>query len=132
MLVVSRFTVAEAAGPAFDRSARAALAALAAQPGYGGGRLGRAADDPTAWVITTEWDGVGAYRRALSAYDVKMAATPLLSRARDEPSAYELLYADGPGAPAAGPTRRARDADRVAVGEAAGPEIGTDVGEPDR
>ena len=32
----------------------------------------------------------GAYRRALSAYDVKLDAVPLLSRALDEPSAYEI------------------------------------------
>ncbi len=109
MLVVTRFSVPESDGESFGESARGALAALAARPGYRGGRLGRAADDPTAWVLTTEWDGVGAYRRALSAYEVKVSATPLLSRGCDEPSAYELLYADGPGAPATGPSRRARD-----------------------
>lgn len=107
MLVVTRFTVPEADGQAFDRSAREALAALADQPGYRGGRLGRAADDPTEWVLTTEWAGVGAYRRALSAYAVKMSATLLLSRAHAGPSAFEVLYADGPGAPAARPSSRA-------------------------
>ena len=40
-------------------------------------------------MLTTEWEGPGAYRRALSAYDVKLAAVPTLSRALDEPSAYE-------------------------------------------
>jgi hypothetical protein len=34
---------------------------------------------------------VGSYRRALSAYDVKVTAVPLLSQAIDEPSAYELV-----------------------------------------
>jgi hypothetical protein len=112
MLVVTRFTVAESDGTAFAESARVALAALASQPGYRGGRIGRAADDPTAWVVTTEWDGVGAYRRALSAYAVKISATPLLSRGHDGPSAFELLYADGPGAPATGPSARAAEAGR--------------------
>ncbi|MGI8682251.1 MAG: antibiotic biosynthesis monooxygenase family protein [Mycobacteriales bacterium] len=109
MLVVTRFSVPEGEGESFSQSARTALSALSARPGYRGGRLGRAADDPTAWVLTTEWQGVGAYRRALSAYEVRTAATPLLSRGCDEPSAYEVLYADGPGAPATGPSRRARD-----------------------
>lgn len=112
MLVVTRFTVPEAEGGAFEESARQALSALAAQPGYRGGRLGRAADDPTAWVLTTEWAGVGTYRRALSAYAVKMSATPLLGRAHAEPSAFEILYADGPGAPTAGPSARAGRTDR--------------------
>jgi len=107
VLVVTRFTVPEADGESFGRNARAALAALAGQPGYRGGRLGRAADDPAAWVITTEWEGVGAYRRSLSAYAVKLAAIPLLSRGHDEPSAFELLYADGPGAAVARPSDRA-------------------------
>jgi hypothetical protein len=108
VLVVTRFTVPETDGESFGRSAREALAALADQPGYRGGRLGRAADDPTAWVITTEWAGVGAYRRALSAYAVKMSATPLLSHGHEGPSAFEVLYADGPGAPAGRPSGRAR------------------------
>ncbi|MCU1589644.1 MAG: antibiotic biosynthesis monooxygenase family protein [Frankiales bacterium] len=95
MLVVTRFEVPEADGPAFQEQAQTALAALAARDGYLQGRIGRAADDPTAWVMTTEWVGVGAYRRSLSSYDVKVLATPLLARARDEPSAFEVLVRDG-------------------------------------
>lgn len=104
--------------------ARAALAAFAACPGYLRGRLGRAADDPTAWVLTTEWDGVGAYRRSLSAYDVKVDAAPLLALGRDEPSAFEVLVADD----ASNPTRRAADAARIGIGEAAGPDVPVDLG----
>ncbi len=46
-------------------------------------------------MLTTTWANVGSYRRALSAYDVKMTAVPLLSRAVDEPSAYETVGDDG-------------------------------------
>jgi hypothetical protein len=53
--------------------------------------VGRNLDDPTLWLLTTRWENVGAYRRALSSYDVKLNAVPLLSRAVDEPSAYELV-----------------------------------------
>jgi hypothetical protein len=53
--------------------------------------IGRNLDDPTLWVLTTQWENVGAYRRALSSYDVKLHAVPLLSRAIDEPSAYEVV-----------------------------------------
>ena len=53
--------------------------------------VGRNVDDPTRWVLTTRWEGPGAYRRALSAYDVKVEAWPVLGRAVDEPSAYETL-----------------------------------------
>jgi hypothetical protein len=34
---------------------------------------------------------VGAYRRALGGFDVKVHATPLLAQSLDEPSAYEIL-----------------------------------------
>ena len=120
VLVVTRFDVPEGESADFLPRAQVALAAFAARPGYVRGRIGRAADDPTAWVITTEWTGVGAYRRSLSAYDVKVDAAPLLSLGRDEPSAYELLVSDG-DAPA--PSGRAVDAGRVGVGEASGPAV---------
>lgn len=92
MLVVTRFRVPETDRADFAERARVAVDALAMRPGFLGGRVGRATDDPTAWVVVTEWEGVGAYRRALSAYDVKVHATPLLALAIDEPSGYEVLY----------------------------------------
>jgi len=85
---------ADFVGPAHE-----ALAALAARPGFAAGRLARAYDDPTAWCLVTEWESVGAYRRALSAYDVKLRATPLLARAVPEASAYEPLASAEPGGP---------------------------------
>jgi heme oxygenase (mycobilin-producing) len=95
VLVVSRFVVDEAGD--FVERARAALAALAACPGYVGGRLARAYDEPAHWSIVTEWASVGAYRRALSTYDVRVHATPLLAQSLDEPSAYEVLADVAPG-----------------------------------
>ena len=91
MLVVNRFRVEEEAGPAFLAELRVALEALAGKAGYVDGRIGRNIDDPTLWVLSTRWANVGSYRRALSSYDVKLNAVPLLSRAVDEPSAYELV-----------------------------------------
>ena len=117
MLVVTRFEVPEPDAQAFLPRAQAALAAFAARPGYLRGRIGRAADDPTAWVMTTEWEGVGAYRRSLSSYDVKVDAAPLLSLGRDEASAFEVLVSDE----GTHPSRRAADAGTVSLGEASGP-----------
>ena len=70
-------------------------ALLAAKAGYVAGAVGRNLDDPALWVLETRWANVGSYRRALSAYDVKLGAVPLLSRALDEPSAYEVIGDDG-------------------------------------
>jgi heme-degrading monooxygenase HmoA len=123
VLVVTRFDVPEAQAPAFLPRAAAALAAFAGRPGYVRGRVGRAPDDPTAWVLTTEWEGVGAYRRSLSAYEVKVEAAPLLSLGRDEPSAFEVLHSDE----ASNPSSRAADAARAAVGESSAPAVATDL-----
>jgi quinol monooxygenase YgiN len=117
MLVVLRFEVGAAEEAGFLAEARTALAVLADRPGWRSSRIGRATDDPTSWVVVTEWDSVGAYRRALSSYDVKVQAVPLLSRARDEPSAFEVIDAAGLGAEGlAGPSARAQDADVTGPG----------------
>jgi quinol monooxygenase YgiN len=64
------------------------LAALGARPGFRGGELGRAADDPDLWALVTRWDGVGSYRRALSAAEVKITGAPVWVHALDEPGVY--------------------------------------------
>ena len=79
-----------------DRAARA-LDVLSACRGYLHGSLGRSTDDTAQWVLVTEWENVGSYRRALGSYDVKLHATPLLAEALDLPSAFEALVDIGPG-----------------------------------
>ena len=91
MLVVTRFVRDDAENDGFVQQAHTALAALAACPGYLRGRLARALDEPTHWTIVTEWQSVGAYRRALSSFDVKVHATPLLATALDVPGGFEAL-----------------------------------------
>jgi quinol monooxygenase YgiN len=91
VIVVNRFRVPEADQATFRDELERARETLAVQRGFVAGRIGRNVDDPDLWVLTTEWEGPGAYRRALSAYDVKLAAVPTLSRALDEPSAYERV-----------------------------------------
>ena len=96
VIVVNRFRVSPVEAGRFREDLERARQTLAAQAGYVSGRIGRNVDDPELWVLTTEWAGPGAYRRALSAYGVKVAAVPTLSRAIDEPSAYEPVE---PGEP---------------------------------
>ena len=128
MLVISRYRVSDDDFRAFLEDARAALAALSAQPGFRRGHVGRATDDPGLWVLGSEWDSVGAYRRALTTYEVKTRAVPVMYRALDEPSAFEILDQrpdDDVGAHTG--TRRAADAGTVGLGEAAAPHVGTDL-----
>jgi hypothetical protein len=88
MISVTHF---RADGAGFSTRAQDALAALAARPGFVRGSLGRSTDDDDAWVLLTEWENVGSYRRALGNYDVKLRATPLLGEALDLPSSFESL-----------------------------------------
>ena len=96
MLVVNRFRVPDGTAEAsqFRSDLTAAHDVLAAQRGYVEGHIGRNVDDPDLWVLSTRWEHVGAYRRALSTYDAKLTAVPVLGRALDEPSAYEIVTPD--------------------------------------
>jgi hypothetical protein len=62
---------------------------LAQAAGYLSGTVGQNLDEPTLWVLSTEWENVGSYRRALSSTRAKLEAIPVLARAIDEPGAYE-------------------------------------------
>jgi quinol monooxygenase YgiN len=97
VLVVTRYAVPPEEAAEFRERCRAALEALVACPGCTGGSAGPALDDPSLWVLSTTWESVGAYRRALSSYQVKLMAVPLMYRALDEPSAFESLLAWTPG-----------------------------------
>lgn len=94
MIAITHFADA---GADVEQRASSVLAALAARPGYRRGTLGRSTDDPQAWVLLTEWENVGSYRRALGGYEVKLHATPLLATALDIPSAFEPLLDVAPG-----------------------------------
>ena len=91
MLVVTRYRVEDADVDAFSRDVAAAMEVLAERPGFVDAWLGRNADESDLWTLTLLWRDVRSYRHALSAYDVKVSAVPLLSRAVNEASAYEVV-----------------------------------------
>ena len=64
--------------------------AFEARPGHVSSRSAQALEDPARWVLVSEWTGVGAWRRALSAYDVRMEVIPLMALAENEPAVYEI------------------------------------------
>jgi quinol monooxygenase YgiN len=95
----------------FFAQGQAALAALAARPGFVRGSLGRDTDDDTAWALISEWESVGAYRRGIGGYEIKMM-TPFFAQVIDQPSAFETLaIASGGGAVEVRSSDRAPDAD---------------------
>lgn len=96
LVVVTRYVVPGDEAEVFHERAREALDALRGQTGCRRGYVGRSMDEPDRWLLQTEWGTVGAYRRALSSYDVKVRAVPVMYHAIDEVTAYEALVEAGP------------------------------------
>ena len=88
MFAVTRLRAPEEDAESLAAAVATLLAALSARPGFRDGELGRSADDPSLWALVTRWDGVGAYRRGLSAAEVKIAGAPVWVHALDEPGVY--------------------------------------------
>lgn len=104
--------------PALMAQLRESVALLSTKGGFVNAHMVRAIDEPELIVLQIAWNTVGSYRRALSAYDVKVEVVPVISQALDEPTAFEVLHfrdahgvVDAPGALAA-------DASTVRLGSA--------------
>ena len=89
MLAIARFSVPLAQSQEFADQLAVAKDVLSLREGFIDAELGQNLDDPTLWVLMTQWKNVGSYRRALSSLEVKMLAVPVLAQALDEPGAYE-------------------------------------------
>ena len=103
-------------------AARDTLAALSEQTGYLRGWITRAVDDGDLLVVAHEWADAGSYRRALSAYDVKLQ-WPFLLTAVDEATAFEVLVSRTPDAVVERPSALAADAGSVGLGHAAAEHV---------
>jgi quinol monooxygenase YgiN len=89
MIAVARFEVPLASASDFRAELEGVRDVLAEAAGFLGGDVGQNLDEPTLWVLTTRWEDVGSYRRALSSTRAKLEAIPVLARAIDEAGAYE-------------------------------------------
>jgi hypothetical protein len=98
---------------------RDAAALFATFPGFVDARISRAIDEGDVIVLELAWETVGAYRRALSSYDVKVSVVPVISRAIDEPTAYEVLHVRDMSGSADARGALAADAHSVSLGSAA-------------
>lgn len=96
-----------------------ALAAFGAFAGFERGYVARSIDEVTLLTLTMIWRDVGSYRRALSNFDIKVTVVPLLSRAIDEPSAFEVVTSQDDSGAREFTSSRAADAHEVSLGEAA-------------
>jgi hypothetical protein len=71
--------------------AQIAIETLQALPGFIEAQAGRSPDEPSRLIVTTKWEDVGSYRRALSSYAAKISVWPFLANMHDQPSAFEVL-----------------------------------------
>jgi hypothetical protein len=88
VFAVTRLRTEAADVPALLAAGTELLALLRQRPGFRDGAIGRAADEAGLLALWTTWDGVGSYRRALSASEVKIAGAPVWLHAVDEPGVY--------------------------------------------
>ena len=121
MVVTARFVVPLATAEEFVRELRDVVDLVGGMPGCVSIGLGRATDDPTLWSLTSLWEAVGDYRRALSSFEVKVRAVPLLSQAIDEPAAFEILYGRRGAVVHSASSARAMDADTAGPGDRLAP-----------
>lgn len=123
MIVVTRHLVPQAELPLWLEQAKAAIGPLAERPGCLGVSIGLATDQVDLVSVVSRWEGVGAYRRALSNFDVKLHAIPFLSTAIDEPSAFEIVFEQVGEVKTEFEPARAFDADDVGLGNAAAGQV---------
>jgi heme-degrading monooxygenase HmoA len=89
MLAIARFSIPLSEAADFRAQLESVRAVLAQAPGFIDGSVGQNVDESTLWVLTTSWENIGSYRRALSSTRAKLEAIPILARAIDEAGAYE-------------------------------------------
>ena len=71
MIAIARFEQALSQAEDFRAELEAVKAVLSKAAGFISGTVGQNLDQPTLWVLTTEWQNVGSYRRALSSTRAK-------------------------------------------------------------
>ena len=88
VFAIARFRVEGSRQAEFMERLTIAHNALKACSGYLNGEIGLNTDEPGLIALVTRWENIGSYRRALSNYQVKVDAVPVLAEAIDEPGGY--------------------------------------------
>ena len=123
LIVISRFRVEADQVAEFAANSRHAISVLATCNGFIEALVGQSTDEPDLLTITSRWQHVGAYRRALSTFEVKVSVIPFLSLAIDESSAYEIVHHRTEHSVTDSASGLAAAAGSIGLGDAAGPSI---------
>ena len=89
MFAIARFSIPLGEATQFRSELEQAKDVFSSAAGFISAFIGQNLDEPELWALTTEWENVGSYRRALSSTRAKLEAIPVLARAIDEAGAYE-------------------------------------------
>jgi heme-degrading monooxygenase HmoA len=89
MFAIARFSIPLGEATQFRGELEQAKDVLSSAAGFISAFIGQNLDEPELWALTTQWENVGSYRRALSSTRAKLEAIPVLARAIDEAGAYE-------------------------------------------
>ena len=76
----------------WNLTARSALTVLQAKPGFISADIFHSADAPARYLVKTDWQDVGSYRRALGSTEAKLEVWPFLADMHDVPTAFEKLF----------------------------------------
>lgn len=68
-----------------------ALEVLQAKSGFIEADVFRSADEPYRFLVKTDWENVGSYRKALGSTEAKIEVWPFLTNMHDGVSAFEKL-----------------------------------------
>jgi quinol monooxygenase YgiN len=89
--VIAQLVVPEGDRAQFDQG-YARIGELAAQsPGFLSSELGQSTDSLQDLTLIHRWEGVGAYRKFLSRYEVKLEVIPFLSKFTKESVTVEII-----------------------------------------
>lgn len=105
------------------RDIESAFTRLSESNGFIRGSIARSVDDPQVCVLTMEFADVGAYRKALSRYEIKAEVVPLLSTTLDDITTFEIAIARAEGETTTYVSGHAHDSGLTALGSAAQPQV---------
>ncbi len=73
-------------------TARDALEILQRHSGFISANIFHSADEPQHYLVQSDWQDVGSYRRAMGSMDSKLGVWPFLADVQDEVTAFEKLF----------------------------------------
>ena len=77
--------------PTWLAAAESAVKVLQTKPGFIEANVLHSADDTSRFLVKTDWEDVGSYRKALGSTEAKIGVWPFLADMHDDVSAFENL-----------------------------------------